>query len=96
MFWANIGIIGGNTKFSGFHERLYAIAVIRTACREMVLTLNQHDGTSLACPRRLRDKHLQERGVSFFSTPTDSSMTYVTDQSGDRDVSLRVDVLQAP
>jgi len=22
MFWANIGIIGGNTKFSGFHERL--------------------------------------------------------------------------
>ncbi|KAN0074661.1 Actin family [Tylopilus felleus] len=22
MFWANIGVIGGNTKFSGFHERL--------------------------------------------------------------------------
>ncbi|KAG8214390.1 actin-domain-containing protein [Butyriboletus roseoflavus] len=22
MFWANIGVIGGNTKFAGFHERL--------------------------------------------------------------------------
>ncbi|OCH91599.1 actin-like protein Arp6 [Obba rivulosa] len=22
MFWANIGLIGGNTKFAGFHERL--------------------------------------------------------------------------
>jgi actin-related protein len=22
MFWANIGLIGGTTKFSGFHERL--------------------------------------------------------------------------
>lgn len=22
MFWANIGLIGGTTKFPGFHERL--------------------------------------------------------------------------
>jgi len=23
MFWANIGLIGGNTKFPGFRTRLY-------------------------------------------------------------------------
>jgi len=39
LFWANIGVIGGNTQFSGFHQRLYAIAVIRTARREMPLTI---------------------------------------------------------
>jgi actin-related protein len=59
MFWANIGVIGGNTKFSGFHQRLYAIAVIRTARRDMALTMNQHDGIAFACSGRFRDKHFQ-------------------------------------
>ena len=59
LFWANIGVIGGNTQFSGFHQRLYAIAVIRIARRGMPLTMNQHDGIALACPGRFRDKHIQ-------------------------------------
>lgn len=25
MFWANIGLIGGTTKFHGFRERLYVL-----------------------------------------------------------------------
>ena len=48
MFWANIGVIGGNTKFAGFHERLYVIPVARIS-RVMVLMMNQHDGASFSC-----------------------------------------------
>lgn len=29
MFWANIGLIGGNTKFSGFRERLCVLTTVR-------------------------------------------------------------------
>ena len=30
MFWANIGLIGGSTKFPGFRDRLYAITFVLT------------------------------------------------------------------
>jgi actin-related protein len=30
MFWANIGLIGGNTKMPGFRQRLCDIATSRT------------------------------------------------------------------
>lgn len=26
MFWSNIGLIGGNTKFPGFRQRLYVLS----------------------------------------------------------------------
>ena len=41
MFWANIGLVGGSTKFSGFRARLYVLILLRSYASCELLSLER-------------------------------------------------------